>query len=763
LERLTTGRETDRKLREAARAAQALVRLEAARTEWDRKRGVLERARTAQTVVPVETFLDERLKEEKRAEASLKKAQTGLDNAQKAHARTETEWTAQQKQSEKRDQAQRQVHFLEALQDKAGRLQTLRDASDQAEKQAKSRRAALSKAEKAVKEAEVKRSNLAQTRDGARQTAGRLEALVLEEERLALVLAKRQTLVEKEKEAGEKQSAWTKCQTATRKAIGRLDALTTEYEAAENEWRSGQASLLARDLKPGQPCPVCGAEDHPRPAPPSLLVPTQADWQAVKTKVDDARRELDQARTLEAEAEREWVRVRSEADALTADLGDAAGQGLEALAALLQTKESERQTAENAARRAAEADRDLQATDADLARSRTKLETARTESGQADTAAAAALAEYKAALEDLPEALRAPGALPEALSRAVKTRDDLIRQFETTRKEFQKAETDRSAADSAFQAARSHQDEARVQREEQERALDLAVSRAGFSGREDYRAARMSHDDQESLQKDIRRFETDLAAVGEAARKAQAEAQGLVASDLEALEQTHQQAGTNHRNAVDERARLDVEQARLARLAADLERIGREFQAKEAAFSQLGRLAQVAAGDNPHNLNFQRFVLAALLDDVLDAASRRLKRMTGGRYHLERAAQGQDRRRAWGLDLDVFDGYTGHNRAVATLSGGESFLASLALALGLADVVQAYSGGLRLDAVFVDEGFGSLDAEALDLALNALMDLQAGGRMVGLISHVPEMKERIAARLEVIPTRSGSSARFVSG
>ena len=119
-----------------------------------------------------------------------------------------------------------------------------------------------------------------------------------------------------------------------------------------------------------------------------------------------------------------------------------------------------------------------------------------------------------------------------------------------------------------------------------------------------------------------------------------------------------------------------------------------------------------------------------------------------------------DQRAAAGLDLEVFDQYTGTTRAVSTLSGGESFLASLALALGLSDVVQSHAGGIHLDAIFVDEGFGTLDPEALASAIRSLQDLQQAGRMVGIISHVAELKEWIDARLELRSTPSGSVAEF---
>ena len=134
--------------------------------------------------------------------------------------------------------------------------------------------------------------------------------------------------------------------------------------------------------------------------------------------------------------------------------------------------------------------------------------------------------------------------------------------------------------------------------------------------------------------------------------------------------------------------------------------------------------------------------------------------MTKGRYRLERTERRFGGKAAAGLNLEVYDAWTGIARPVATLSGGESFMAALSLALGLAEVVQAHAGGIHLETVFVDEGFGSLDDESLDLAVSALMGLGEDGRLVGIISHVSELRERIDARLEVSADKSGSRARF---
>ena len=161
-------------------------------------------------------------------------------------------------------------------------------------------------------------------------------------------------------------------------------------------------------------------------------------------------------------------------------------------------------------------------------------------------------------------------------------------------------------------------------------------------------------------------------------------------------------------------------------------------------------------------VTFERYVLGAILEEVVHAANVRLQTMSRNRYTLERADYNATSNRGkQGLDLAVFDAYTGQARPASSLSGGESFLASMALALGMADVIQSYAGGIHMDAMFVDEGFGTLDPDTLDVAMETLVGLQESGRLIGLISHVPELKQRIPAHLEVRQLENGSDARFV--
>ena len=182
------------------------------------------------------------------------------------------------------------------------------------------------------------------------------------------------------------------------------------------------------------------------------------------------------------------------------------------------------------------------------------------------------------------------------------------------------------------------------------------------------------------------------------------------------------------------------------------------LEALEAAMGEarekvnfLSRLNDLANGGEQgfKNVTFERYVLGAILDEVVYAANLRLQKMSRNRYSLERSDYTGGGRGKQGLDLAVMDAFTGQSRPANTLSGGETFLASMALALGLADVIQSYAGGIHMDTMFIDEGFGTLDPDTLELAMETLLQLQSSGRLIGIISHVPELKSRIPAHLEV--------------
>lgn len=192
----------------------------------------------------------------------------------------------------------------------------------------------------------------------------------------------------------------------------------------------------------------------------------------------------------------------------------------------------------------------------------------------------------------------------------------------------------------------------------------------------------------------------------------------------------------------------------------EMENLQKEIQKIEKEYNVILNLRNVSKGDNDSKVSLTKYVLTYYFEKIIIHANQRLMKLTNNRYEMRRATEVLDRRKNEGLEIKVLDYNTGKERHIKSLSGGESFEAALALALGLADVVQNYSGGISLDTIFIDEGFGSLDPNSLDSAIEVLLELNDSGRMVGIISHVEELKERINDKIEVIPTSEGSVIKY---
>ena len=297
--------------------------------------------------------------------------------------------------------------------------------------------------------------------------------------------------------------------------------------------------------------------------------------------------------------------------------------------------------------------------------------------------------------------------------------------------------------------------------------MKQALPGAGFSTETAAREALLPAPVATSLETAIRAGQDEAARIqelfaGEDLALAAAErAAGDIVSDaaLEELRTESAAAERKAREAVLAAGLAENSLRILGRIAgdyADLAAAGREPRDRAAMLTAVADAAK-GGGDNTYRMSLNSYVLAARLEQVAVAASERLIGMSDGRYTLQHTDAKAARGAKSGLGLEVVDEWTGQRRDTATLSGGESFMASLALALGLADVVQHESGGVDIETLFVDEGFGSLDEQALEQVMDALEGLRDGGRVVGLVSHVAEMKQRIGTQLQVVKGRSGST------
>ena len=270
--------------------------------------------------------------------------------------------------------------------------------------------------------------------------------------------------------------------------------------------------------------------------------------------------------------------------------------------------------------------------------------------------------------------------------------------------------------------------------------------------------------------KEIENYRTQLHALDEAFNKARAVYDAALKASETVVKPSDTVSDEIYATAVEHRDTLVGNLAAWDKETKHIETTLISLEALEAAMGEarekvkfLSRLNDLANGGEQgfKNVTFERYVLGAILDEVVYAANLRLQKMSRSRYSLERSDYTGGGRGKQGLDLAVMDAFTGQSRPANTLSGGETFLASMALALGLADVIQSYAGGIHMDTMFIDEGFGTLDPDTLELAMETLVQLQSSGRLIGMISHVPELKSRIPAHLEVIRGDDGSTAKFV--
>jgi exonuclease SbcC len=540
-------------------------------------------------------------------------------------------------------------------------------------------------------------------------------------------------------QAEEEAAAAVRLQAVrARLAVAQAD-LVTARSLANGAWSAhldlrsayldGIAAVLAQGLQPDAPCQVCGATEHPDPAQAAPDAVTLAQVELAEAASEAARSEADRCGEVVAELARlEAVEVNA-AGAAAADPEDARDAAANARhkwqkATELAGTVGERQEAMT--RRSAQAD---------------ELESLA-------TAAAAAAHEARSGAEQLEVAARTiaqdlaavldPGVDPHDAREAL----DLV--------------------DAALVALAAHAgscDDARQAQEAAEARLAADLAASPFTHLDHLRAALLTPAERQALAARVERHDLRWATVLDTL------ADPLLA-DLpherpDAGGAAAQVAAAQHANdrAVDRRSRVHAAHARIDQLAHEHRELLATVVPLESDAVLHEAVANRCAGKVAPKVSLQRWVLATYLEAICEHANRRLAAMTAGRYQLLVAREGGHAAARAGLDLIVHDAHTGTHRPVSDLSGGETFQASLALALGVADSVEARTGGVRLDALFIDEGFGTLDAEVLQLALDELDGLRAGGRMVGVISHVGALRERIRTGIEVTAGDQGSSVR----
>ena len=361
-------------------------------------------------------------------------------------------------------------------------------------------------------------------------------------------------------------------------------------------------------------------------------------------------------------------------------------------------------------------------------------------------------------LEEIPEAYRDPKFLEMESTRLLTDIRKWEQDKETAAAQLRKAGADLSASQAACRNAEERREELVKKYRETESVLKEASDKAGFQSLDECKEWYKKKDTEESVRKTLEQYRADRKSTEERIKAEEQETAGKERPDMLALNEKSKALQDQLKKASERAAALKERTETLQKAVSDARAIEKELEDLRKEEGLIRGLYDLTSGKKTR-ITLERYVLGTLLDDVANAANLRLLSMSRRRYSLHRMTDESGLGKG-GLSLEVSDSFTGRSRPANTLSGGETFLASLSLALGLADVVQSRQGGVRLDTMFIDEGFGTLDPDSLNSAMNTLIDLQNTGRMVGIISHVPELEERIDARLRITPAEKGSKAEF---
>lgn len=538
----------------------------------------------------------------------------------------------------------------------------------------------------------------------------------------------------------------------------------------EEKWLHGQAAIIAGNLMEGEECPVCGSPHHPKPAHQEKdNIPNEEDLKAAKKQYVDLEAEKGNAESLLLKAE---TVEKAFADRLVEIMNkivnfrpDFIENDLDKVKNLILNEQKKLEFKQRnileKKKKLEKITKEIETLDQELQIWKEQLEKLIKEENELAIEYTKNNTLLQQMMGKIPENLQTVEGFKKELQLSEKNYDELIKRYEQVQQNYQKT-------NEMLVTERTRIEETGKQKMELERKLQVERDKftskmieQGFTGYSSYHGAKKREEEIEQLQKEVREFREENRSVTDRYEEFSRLLEGVQVPDINGLRDSFEKIKVDLNELQDFYTNLFVRKSEDEQIYNKIKSINENIKSLEGKYQLIGHLYDMARGQNTYRITFERYVLASFLDDILREANHRLAKMTSGRYELLRKTDRSKGNIQSGLELLVFDQYTGQERHVKTLSGGESFKAALSLALGLADIVQQYAGGVSLETMFIDEGFGTLDPESLDQSIEALMDIQSSGRLVGIISHVPELKERIDARLEVNSTQSGSRTEFV--
>lgn len=545
------------------------------------------------------------------------------------------------------------------------------------------------------------------------------------------------------------------------------------YEALDESFRNNLAGILAKDLEEGKECPVCGSISHPNLAKLEDKDISEDEVKKAKLEEEASRKKMEVSLT-------NLTKIKAEINSLKNDninklFKEIFNEELEEDISLSFNKVykeliSVEEILNNITLKKKEVDKEI-LKELNLSKKKSEIENLnealRKELEEKNNELLLREGEVKTQEANLNNIVNDFKGSIKSIEELNLEEKDISNKLKALKEAYEKSELDLKNIKTEFDKENGNKDTLEKQEKEADTEYNNCVAEfkdkvlsLGFENYKDYISKRKQESEIEVLENEIQKYNVDLSNANKLYSLTLEECKNIKFVDIKSIEVSIEEVNKErvYINNLLKEVYLRINQN--TKILEDCLSFNKKIETQEEKYKTIGRLSKIINGDNPRKISFERYVLAAYFEDIISAANIRFSKMTNSRFELLRKEEVGDKRKGQGLDLEVYDNYTGKSRDVKTLSGGESFKASLAMALGLSDVVQRYSGGIQLDTIFIDEGFGTLDPESLDIAIETLIDLQDNGRVVGIISHVQELKDRIEVKLEVTSTNQGSKVEF---
>ncbi|KGP93293.1 hypothetical protein N780_12125 [Pontibacillus chungwhensis BH030062] len=727
-------------------------------------------ATKANHVKPYEDQVRQREEEEKKQHEQLEQKEKALNEVKIKFEQTKKNYEAALSKEEELESLKLKIQQKKKDYEKVERFKSLQTEEEYLRKSKEEMESSVKALEEQLKQLNERWQSLSKATYNSQGLTKQYYELEGQQKEYGARIDKLHHLIKEEEKIQSMIRTYHQAKNRLERAKEQVESTKSKLKQLEQSKQQNQAVVLANHLHDGEACPVCGSMDHPDKAYTKKDPISDEEINRVSRQVEESEKRLTEEQEYYIKIKSEGQTQRQITDQLAEELKDdlqkdhlsekSLHEQMQYWQGQYEDLKKEKETLSEKIKQFEVARNEMEQVSQQISELSSSLENARKESSSKRDAwlqVSTKLSQIEEEVSDITTDVKAfkleLNKMENEYSRQQKALQDLANSYQQEKEQKQKLETEVEGHKQFLEEIRRN---VAIARE----SFGKIIKEQGFRSTDDYSDAKMDSEMVDQKQKEVENFYASYQSVMEGYEALKKQLENEEVPDLSYYDDIVKTLERNLQGITERQQVLHLQINEQLRIHKKLQKLLHDKQEKEQRYYYVGELAQLARGDNAYKLSFERYVLSAFLDEIILQANIRLDQMTEHRYQLERSKERAKGGAQSGLDLEVLDHYTGQKRSVKTLSGGEGFKAALSLALGMADVVQAHAGGVQLDTLFIDEGFGTLDEISLEQAIGCLKDLQKGNRMLGIISHVPQLKQEIPAKLQIQPSPKGSVCHF---